>query len=137
MVDSDQQCAVELYGKDRRCNGRRVPGTDYCSQHQREEAPTEADRLAVLRILADPRVSSLPMFDVAHRIHAVPAGDGRTKEHREFQRRSITLIRAQLELHEQELIYEAVHADGENPSEVAITDKGREFLIAAEAGNLY
>lgn len=133
MVNSDQQCAMEIWRRGRRCKNARVPGTQFCQLHQQEAKPTDEDRLAVLQVLTAPGVSSLPMFDIAHRIHPVPAGDGRTKEHREFLRRSITLMRAQVELWDQELIYEAVHSDGENPNEMAITDQGRDFLAIKNA----
>jgi hypothetical protein len=73
------------------------------------------------------------MFDICHRIQGSPPENGRTGEFRDWQRRTLTLIHAQLQLHERGLIYEAVHADGENPSEVAITDRGREFLTLEDA----
>jgi hypothetical protein len=128
MPDSDQRCASQIYREGRLCKNPSVHGTDYCQLHQREPAPTEEDRLAVLQILAPPEFSSLHMFDVCHRIQGPAPENGRTREFRDWQRRTLTLIHAQLQLYERGLIYEAVHADGENPSEVAITDQGREFL---------
>jgi hypothetical protein len=124
---------MEILRKGRRCKNARVPDTQFCQLHQQEEKPTEEDCLAILQVLTASGVSSLPMFDIAHRIHSVPAGNGRTEEYREFLRRSITLMRAQVELWEQDLIYEAVHSDGENPNEMAITDQGREFLALNDA----
>src|ERR1700722_17375372 len=133
MPDSDRRCASQIYREGRLCKNPRVPGTDYCQLHQREPAPTEEDRLAVLQIVAAPEFSSLDMFGLCHRIQGPPPENERTRESRDWQRRTLTLIRAQLQLHERGLIYEAVLADGENPSEVAITDQGREFLALKDA----
>lgn len=128
MPDTGKQCAVTIPREGRHCKHPRVAGTDYCRQHQRESAPTEEDRVAVLKALVAPGVTSLASFEIRDRILGIPAGDGRTREHQEWMLRSLTLIAAVLELHDQGLIYEAVPADGVHPYELKITDTGREVL---------
>jgi hypothetical protein len=128
MAMPDTQCAMPIIGADRHCKRSRVAGSDYCYQHQREDQPTEDDLLAVLRTLGAPGVTSLSVFDVRDRILTAPAGDARSREHREWTRRSLTLVRAHIELHDRGLIYEAVPADGAHPGEMKLTDAGREVL---------
>jgi hypothetical protein len=128
MPDTAAKCAMPITGTDRHCKRSRVAGTDYCYQHQREEQPTEDDLLAVLQALGAPGVASLPMFSVRDRILAAPAGDARSREHREWTRRSLTLCSAHIELYDRGLIYEAVPADGVHPGEMKLTDAGREVL---------
>jgi hypothetical protein len=128
MPDTGDRCAMPITGTDRHCKRSRAAGSEYCYQHQREPAPTEDDLLAVLRTLGAPGVTSLPMFDVRDRILTDPVGDARTREHREWTRRSLTLIGAHIELYNRGLIYESVPADGVHPGEMKLTDAGRETL---------
>src|SRR5262245_54814745 len=98
MSDTGDQCVMTIWREGRRCKRLRVAGTDYCRQHQREAEPTEEDRLAVLKELAAPGVFSLAPFELRDRILGRPVGDGRSREHREWLRRSLTLMHAHLEL---------------------------------------
>jgi hypothetical protein len=132
MPDTPKQCAVTLVPEGRHCKHPIVPGTDYCRQHQRAPEPTEEDRLLILRTLAAPGVWSLSRHEISSRILGMPAGDGRTREHRQWILCSLTLDSAIIGLHDQGLIYEAVPADGYHSSKLRLTDAGRDYLLLSE-----
>jgi hypothetical protein len=97
MTDNPQQRAVTLVPQGRHCKRALLPGTNYCWQHQREPEPTEEDRLLVLRTLAAPGAWSLEPYEIGKRIPVTPAGDGRTREHRLWVLRTLTLEHAVLD----------------------------------------
>jgi hypothetical protein len=132
MTDTSQQCAMTLTGKGRRCKRSSTPESDYCGQHQYDPQPTEEGRLAILRVLAEPGVFSLPPYEIRDRILGTPTTrDGRTREHKQWIMGSLSLLYAVSDLHEQAFIYEAVPADGMHSWEARITDAGRDFLREA------
>jgi hypothetical protein len=129
MSDAEGHCRVTLPAEGgRHCKRLCVAGTNYCWQHQRDRAPAEEDRLAVLGTLGAPGVTTMELFDVRDRILGRPAGDGRTSKHRQWLVRSFAIIGAAIELDARGLIYEAVPADGVHPGELKISDAGREVL---------
>jgi len=129
VTDASKQCGMTLTGENRRCKRSSTTGSDYCRQHQYKSKPTVEDRLAILRTLAEPGVFSLPSHEIRDRILGMPTTtDGRTREHRQWIMRSLNLLYAMGDLHDEGLIYEAVPADRVHPWEARITDTGHEVI---------
>lgn len=95
--------------------------------------PSDDDLVAVLEVYAAEE-GPHDIFDVAHRLAPPPdRHDGRTRETKAWQQRSLTYLRGQYEAYELGLLAETFKADGENPSLFSITKAGRTWLGWAKA----